>query len=262
MNNFEFERSAISPGDCIGNAWGLVTGKFWLYIGLGLVTMIMIGCIPLVNLFLLGPVVGGFYFVVLRDMRGEPVDFGMLFKGFEKFVPLMVIGLIQSIPGVIFQIIRFSVDIAQIFSGINRGGSSRGTFYQSGLPEFGISEGLSIFMIVFALLFMIFSILWNIVFAFAIPLALEKDLGAIEAIKLSAKAAFSNIGGLILLMILGVLAGILGVLALCVGIFVAIPVIYAANAFAYRQVFPLIERNFNFTPPPPNAYGSNFGSGM
>lgn len=262
MNNFEFERSAISPGDCIGNAWGLVTGKFWLYIGLGAVTLVMIGCIPVVNLFLLGPVVGGFYYVVLRDMRGEPVDFGMLFKGFEKFVPLMVIGLIQSIPGVIFQIIRFSVDIAQLFSTINRGGSSRGTFFQSSVPEFGITEGLSIFMIVFALLFMIFSIIWNIAFAFAVPLALENDLGAIDAIKLSARAAFGNFGGLIVLIILEGLVAILGLIALCLGFFVAIPVIYAANAFAYRQVFPLIERNFNFTPPPPNAYGSNFGSGM
>ena len=99
------------------------------------------------------------------------------------------------------------------------------------------------------------------IFFFAIPLILERDLGVFDAIKFSAKAAFSNLGGLIVLMILGGLVGILGVLALCLGIFVAIPVIYAANAFAYRQVFPLIEQNFNLAPPPPTEYG-NFGSGM
>ncbi len=261
MQEIQFERSAISPGDCIGNAWGVVTGKFWLYIGIGAVTMLMIGCIPLINLFLFGPVLGGFYYVVLRDMQGEPVEFGMLFKGFEKFVPLMVIGLIQSIPGIIFQIIRFSVDIARIFSA-SRGSSPRGTFFQSSMPNFGLTEGLSVFIIVLSLFFMVFSIFWYIIFAFAIPLVLENDIGPIAAIKLSAKAAFSNVGGLILLALLGFLVVVIGVLALCVGFLVAVPVVYAANAFAYRQVFPLIERNFNFTPPPPNAYGSNFGSGM
>ena len=258
MNDLEFERSAISPGDCIGNAWSLVSNKFWLYIGIGLVTLIMIGCIPIVNLFLIGPVLGGFYYVVLRDMRGEPIDFGMLFKGFEKFVPLMVVGLIQAIPGVIFQIFRFTVDIAQI---LGTSGSSRGTFLQSNSPEFGIAQGLSVVMIFLVIGFVIFSIIWNLIFFFAIPLILEHDLGVFDAIKLSAKAAFSNLGGLIFLMILGALVGLLGVLALCVGIFVAIPVIYAANAFAYRQVFPLIEQSFNLAPPPPTEYG-NFGSGM
>ena len=146
MNDLEFERSAISPGDCIGNAWSLVSNKFWLYIGIGLVTLIMIGCIPVVNLFLIGPVLGGFYYVVLRDMRGEPVDFGMLFKGFEKFVPLMAVGLIQAIPGIIFQILRFTTDIAQILS--TRGGASRGTFLQSNSPEFGLAQGLSAVIIV------------------------------------------------------------------------------------------------------------------
>ena len=40
-------------------------------------------------------------------------------------------------------------------------------------------------------------------------------------------------------------------------------IIYAANAFAYRMVFPWFQQQVgNMMPPPPNAYGSNFGSGM
>ena len=91
---------------------------------------------------------------------------------------------------------------------------------------------------------------------------MEHDIGAIDAIKLSVRAATSNIGGLILLFILEFLVALVGLLALCIGIFFVIPIIYAANAFAYRQVFPLIEQNFNMNPPPPGAYGSSFGSGM
>ncbi|MGB5013000.1 MAG: hypothetical protein WBO68_03140 [Pyrinomonadaceae bacterium] len=259
MSNLQYESGAINASDCYGNAWSLVTNKFGLYLGVGIVTMLMIGCIPLVSLFLVGPIMGGFYFLALKDMRGEPVDFGMMFKGFDKFVPLMVIGLIQSIPGVIFQIIRFSMNIGQALSGGSNGNIN---FFQSDIPNFGLAEGISIVMVFVGLAFAIISIVWSIALQFAIPIALENDIGAIEAIKLSMSAAVANLGGMILLILLGAVAAILGTLALCLGLFVAIPVIWVANAFAYRQVFPLIDRQFNMSPPPPNAYGSSFGSGM
>ena len=261
MTNLQFETGAINPTDCIGNAWTQVTAKFGMYLGMGLVTLILVSCIPLISMFLLGPVVGGFYYVALKDMRGEPVEFGMLFRGFDKFVPLMVIGLIQSIPAVIFQIIRFVGNIAQFASSTSTG-SQRGDFFQPSAADLGLGQGIGIAMVLVAIVFAIISIVWAIALQFAIPIALENDIGAIEAIKLSISAATSNLGGLIVLIILAVLVGLLGMLALCIGLFVAIPVIWVANAFAYRQVFPLIERNLNFNPPPPNAYGGNFGSGM
>jgi uncharacterized membrane protein len=93
-------------------------------------------------------------------------------------------------------------------------------------------------------------------------LAMEHDLGAIDAIKLSIKAATSNVGGLIVLFVFEFLIMLLGFIALCIGVFFVMPVIYAASIFAYRQVFPLIEQHFNMAPPPPTAYGTGFGSGQ
>lgn len=262
MTYIEFQRGAISPGDCIGGGWNVVSTRFGMYLGIGLLTLILIGCIPLVNLFLMGPVLGGFYYVVLRDMRGEPVDFGMMFKGFERFVPLMVVGLIQSIPGIIFQIMQYTVDLARLAGLDKLSPAGRGDFYQASSPDVGIATGLSLVFILFVIGFSLFSIVWNLAFQFAVPLIIEHDLGVGEAIKLSISAALGNLGGMIVLMLLEGLVAILGVLAICVGFFVAVPVIYAANAFAYRQVFPLIDQNFNMSPPPPNAYGSSFGSEM
>lgn len=262
MNYIEFQRSAINPGDCVGNAWALVSNKFWMYIGVGLLSLILISCIPIASIFLFGPVMGGFYYVVLKDMRGEPVEFGMMFKGFERFVPLMVVGLIQSIPGIIVQILQYTGDIARL-AGLERmAGGGRGTFLQSNGPDFGVAQGVSV---VFALLvfgFAIISIIWTIALQFSIPLLVENDMQVGEAIKLSIQAALGNVGGLVVLLILGILIGILGVLVICVGYFVAVPVVYAAFAFAYRQVFPMVEQRYNMTPPPPTAYGNNFGSGM
>jgi hypothetical protein len=257
MNNVQYVSGAISPGDCIGNAWTLVSQKFGLYIGVGFVTLLLIGCIPFVGSLLLGPVLGGFYYMVLRDMRGEPVDFGMMFKGFEKFVPLMVAGVIQAAPSLIATVLQYTVDIARLVGGA-RGGDVN--FYQSGSDTLfaGISAGILIFVMVLSFI----GIVWSVALSFAIPLILEHNLGVVDALLTSAKAAFSNVGGLIVLIILEALVGILGVIALCVGIFVAIPVIYAANVFAYRMVFPYFETApVNMAPPPPDTYG-NFGQGM
>ena len=97
---------------------------------------------------------------------------------------------------------------------------------------------------------------------FAIPLVLENDIGAGKALKLSLSAVFSNIGGLILLMILGFLVVLLGLIAFCIGLFVAVPVYWAANVVAYRQVFPTLDKMYYSTPPPPTTYGSSFGEGL
>ena len=240
MMNPTFYSGAINAGECIGNAWNLMTRQFWLYLGLGLVTMILAGCIPCVSLFLLGPIMGGFYFIVLRDMRNEPVDFGMLFKWFDKFVKLMAIGLIEAIPGIIAQVLRFTANVASVFTRRSSGGRSTDFLLQSnGLPQ-AIAGVALIVVLAVVLFFLLFAIAWGITFFFAIPIALETDLGIVDSIKLGAKAGWGNIGGLIVLFILSGLIGLAGVLALCIGIFVVAPLIYAAHAFAYRQVFPLL----------------------
>ena len=256
MNNIQYLSGAINAGDCVGGAWNLVSRRFGLYIGVGLLTLILIGCIPFVGSILFGPVLAGFYYLVLRDMRDEPVDFGMMFKGFEKFVPLMLAGLVQSAPSLVATILQYSVDFARLAGPAARGGDVN--FYQSGSDALfaGISAGLLVIIAVMAL----FGIVWSIALSFAIPLILEHDLPVVDALLTSAKAAFSNVGGLIVLIILEILIAILGVIALCVGIFVAMPVIYAANVFAYRMVFPYFDRpGFNTAPPPPSAYGGTYG---
>jgi hypothetical protein len=257
MNDIQYQSGAINPGDCVGGAWNLVTRNFWFYIGMGLVTMLLIGCVPFVGSLLFGPVVGGFYYVVLRDMRDEPIDFGMMFKGFEKFLPLMLGGLIQSAPSLIATILQYTVDLARLGAGASRGGDF--DFYQSSSDTVfaGISAGILIVVIVLSLI----GIVWSILLSFTVPLILEHDLGVVDALLTSAKAALSNAGGMIVLIILEALIAILGVIALCVGIFVAMPVIYAANVFAYRMVFPNFDRpNVNMTPPPPTEYGGTYGT--
>lgn len=260
MQNIQFQAGVIDAGGCVSNGWNLVKQNYGMYFGVAIVAMILGGCIPCVSLFLVGPVLGGVYFIYLRQMRGEPVEFGMMFKGFEKFVPLMVIGIIQSIPEIIGQILRITVDVGRL--GLTGGRNRDFQFFQRSDPDFAIATGLLIIVALIAFVVVILALVWRLLLFFAIPLAMEHDLGAIDAIKLSIKAATSNVGGLIVLFIFEFLIMLLGFIAACIGFFFVMPVIYAASIFAYRQVFPLIEQNFNMAPPPPTAYGTGFGSGQ
>jgi uncharacterized membrane protein len=261
MENVQYRSGAIDAFDCVGQGWELVKRNLGLYVGAGLIVMIFIGCIPIVNFFLIGPMMGGFSYLVLRDLRDEPIDFGMVFKGFEKFVPLMVLGLIQAVPGIIFQILQYTVDFASLMGAPPAAGGT--DFFQGSGGPSPLQTGMITGMIVLFVVYMIFQLIWNAALTFAIPLVIEADASIGEAITLSLGAVFSNLGGLVLLVILNFLVMLLGLIALCIGIFVAIPVVYAANVIAYRQVFPYLGGPTGYTgPPPPDVYDGSFGRGM
>jgi uncharacterized membrane protein len=74
---------------------------------------------------------------------------------------------------------------------------------------------------------------------FAYPLIVERDLSAMQAIRLSSRASWQNLGGITGLMGVALLFTLAGYLLLCVGIYLVLPLIMAATAVAYRKVFPL-----------------------
>ncbi len=186
MQNIQFFKGVIDAPGCISNGWNLLKPNYWMYFGIAIIAMILAGCIPCISLFLVGPVLGGVYFVILREMRGEPVEFGMMFKGFEKFVPLMVIGIVQSIPEIIGQILRITVDLGRL--GLTGGGGrGNGNFFQSSDAAPLLAGGLLILAIVVGLVFLVIGITWRVLLFFAIPLAMEHDLGPVDAMKLSGK---------------------------------------------------------------------------
>lgn len=271
MTNPQFYTSAIDATGCISNAWELVKLNYGMYFAISLVALLLsigISCIPIVGVALLGPVMGGIYFVALRAMRGEPVDFAMMFKGFEKFVPLLIVSVIQGIPSMIGQVLNMIFRVTELLIRTSQG--SRGgniDFYQSNFQSNGgdiaLAGGMLAVIIVVAAVFTIFSIAWAITFAFAIPIAMDQDVDAITAIKLSARAGWSNIGGIIILAILLWLIGVAGFIVLCIGFLFVLPIINVAWAFAYRQVFPdLGPSQFRTEPPSPEYYQGSFGQGM
>lgn len=259
--NIPFNRGAIRPVECISQGWDLIKDRYWLFLGMVLLGMVIAGCIPCAGALFAGPIAVGLYYSFFTQMRRQNVEFNMMFKGFEKFVPAMLLGLIEAVPGILAQIFRL---VIQVGDAVTRQGS-RGVYSSSNsdiMPA--LAGGILIVAIVGGLGFMLFAIAWHITFRFGLPLITEHDLTLSEAIKLSARAGWSNIGGIILLSILEALVGLAGVIAICVGFFFVLPIIWAANVIAYRMVFPDIQpqQNIYNEPPRPDYYGGSFGQGM
>jgi uncharacterized membrane protein len=259
-NYLEPQRGVVDAGGSLSNAWELIKQRYWMFIGIAFLTFIMTSYLYCISWFIMGPVMGGVYYVVFRAMRGESVEFGMMFKGFDKFVPLMVVGLIQSIPRILGDIAGIAANFAQLAM-MPMLDNNRDFFQSSGAP-FAITGAIIAIFLVVIVVFIIFAFAWRVAFFCAIPLMLENDLSPGEAIKLSMRAGFSNTGGLVALIILEGLIMFGSFLLICVGLFfIGIPLWYVADAFAYRLIFPHMERNMNMAPPPPTAYG-DFGGRM
>ncbi|MER3429716.1 MAG: hypothetical protein C4324_01500 [Blastocatellia bacterium] len=258
MNTPNYVPGAIDAGGCISSAWELVKPRYFMYFGVTLLILLPLACLPFVNFVLFGPLVAGIYFIALQDMKGEPVEFGMMFKGFERFLPLMGVGILESLPGLIMTILNWTVQLSGMLIGIHRGEEDI-SFYQTA-ETYSAAET---FIAPVLILLFVVNIVWTVSFTFAIPLVIDHGLGVIEASLLSFRASWSNIGGIILLYIFLTLLALVGLLALCIGVLFVLPIVYVALAFAYRQVFPDLSEKRSFDmPPPPEAYQSTFGEAI
>jgi uncharacterized membrane protein len=114
---------------------------------------------------------------------------------------------------------------------------------------FGVLGMFGLFWVV--MIFVI--IIVSIGFTFAYPLIVDRRLQGFDAVKLSFKAAMANFWRLLAMVILTSLMSIGGILLCYVGVFLVLPISYAAIALAYEQVFGLgnITESSNLPPPPP-----------
>src|SRR4051812_15369261 len=91
-----FNRNVVQPMECLKAGWALVKEQYWLFVGIMAVGILIAGVVPMG--ILMGPMMCGIYLVLLQHMRGRPIEFGMLFKGFDYFVESLIATLLQFVP--------------------------------------------------------------------------------------------------------------------------------------------------------------------
>lgn len=245
MQNIQITKGVISPTECIKNGWFLLEQNYWMIFGIVTLEWIfffLVGLIPIagsiISILFQGVLIAGVYYILIKQIRGQETRFGEMFHGFRRFLPTMILGVIAGIPDILFFVLSYTLNIL--------------TALQSRLTDKNqiIALGIGIVLggIAFLIVFFIIKIIFGVAFFFVFQLIMDHDITISEAIKLSFQGARQNLGGLALLWILEFALIIGGLLLFCIGFFFVMPVIYAANTFAYRQVFPDSYNNFMTNP--------------
>ena len=238
----EFRAGVIAPVECLKAGWALIKDQYWLFLGIVFVGVFIGGAVPIV---LMGPMMVGIYLCFFRKMRGELVDFGGLFKGFDYFAQSLIAALLQMIPMVIVLVPSYIIFFVVMLTSMPRGSrmdpdaASRFTIMILGTEA------------VFFVIIMAVAIVVSIFFMFAFPLIADRNLSGVDAVKLSIKAGKANFGGILGLLLLNTGLGIIGLLCCYVGAVFVMPVSFASYAIAYSRVFPALSQNFASPPPPP-----------
>jgi hypothetical protein len=248
MQNFSpataFKRGVVEPVYCLKTGWNLVRDQYWLFVGMAAVTILLGGMVPFG--IILGPMMCGFYLGLFRRRRGEMVEFGILFKGFDYFGESVVATLIHYVPMIVIIIPFYIVLYGGMFLLMPASGG--------GDPDPSTLLGFFAFIGVFGLILVVVLILLSIIFMFSYPLIVDRKMSGIDAVKLSARAALANFWSLFGLLLLNGVVSLAGLLLCYVGLFLALPVTFAAIAVAYEQVFGLGEVQGPILPPPPPSF--------
>lgn len=242
-----FRRNAVEPVACIKAGYELIKDQYWLFVGMCLIGILIGQAVPLG--ILLGPMMCGLYLCYFKRRRGELVEFGTLFKGFDYFGPSLVATLLHIVPIMAIVIPAYFFFYISIFLSMVAQGSSN---EPNPAAMFGVFAVFGLFWLVVVVVIIFISI----GFTFAYPLIVDRKLQGFDAVKLSFKAAMPNFFRIFLMTLLTGLLSIAGILLCYVGIFLVFPIGYAAIACAYEQVFGLADPNADYSnlPPPPPVF--------
>lgn len=241
-----FQRNVVQPVECVKAGWANIKDQYWLFVGICLVAMMIASAVPLG--ILLGPMMCGIYLAMFKKRRGEPIEFGTLFKGFDHFGPSVLATLVHVVPIVVVVVPAYFI----FYVGMILSMATQDPNNPNPAAVFGVFFGFALFILVMVIIVTVISI----GFTFSYPLIADRKLQGFDAVKLSFRAAMANFWRLLGLAVLTTVLQIAGVLLCYVGIIFVFPINFAAIAAAYEQVFGLANPNENWSnlPPPPPTF--------
>lgn len=240
-----FNRNAVEPVQCIKAGWELIKDRYWLFVGMTIVAVLVAGAVPF--WILMGPMMCGLNLALFKQRRRLPVEFADLFKGFDYFGQSLIATLLYVLP--IMAVIVPAYILFYVGMILSMASQSA-----SGEPDPTAAIGMLIMFTLFVLVMMVIILLISVGFTFSYPLIVDRKLPGFDAVKLSFRAAMANFWRLLGMMILTGLLGLAGMLLCYVGVFLVMPISYAAIDIAYEQVFGLHnpeDVRSDLPPPPP-----------
>jgi uncharacterized membrane protein len=230
----------LDIGACVSQGAELLKEKFGIVFGVTAIYLLIQGAIQglasipfigpvfsLGSLFVVGQLLAGTYLVILKVLRGQPAEVGELFVGFKAtYAQLLLTYLIMTLlialaalPGalvmgvpVVIMLNRESVDAVLMTIAV-----------------------VGFFVLLLPVVYL------SVVYSFSLALVIDKGVGFWQALETSRKVVnkhwFMVFG---LLLVIG-LINVVGILLCCVGLFLSMPLGFAALMYAYETLFSARE---------------------
>jgi energy-converting hydrogenase Eha subunit C len=181
--------------------------------------------IPFLVLGIIGPLLGGLYAYYLEKSRGGSPPLEWMVRGFkQRFFDLAMTGALASlISGLITMIGYVPMIVITIMQ------ASRDSEVPNEPEAIVVLISLPL---VYVLMFYSYAVTM-----FAIPLVMDKGARIFQAISLSFQMAHKAIWRMMLLMLVLGLVYLGGFCALCVGLFIALPMMFYMMIYTYRDAF-------------------------
>jgi uncharacterized membrane protein len=224
----------VNVNTCVSRAWTVFKGDFWMLVGATLLTLVVVGVgstVPILEIIIpmafQGVLMGGLFYLVLRLMRGQPVQPSDLFAGFssELFKPLALQTLVSYL---VSQLCFLPALIAFKMKDVTMQNFAT-TFAND--PQ----TGLVLLLVVMAC--MIPAFYFGFCWMFSIPLIVDKKLGFWPAMQLSRTKVLQHPWRIGVLASWAIILGSLGFLGFFIGIIFTIPLNYLVMLFLYEDIF-------------------------
>jgi len=234
---------AWSIGDCLGEGWQAVKGNLGGVILFALVSSIVLSIammLPLINLFLVGPLFGGLAIYYLKLVRRQPAGIGDLFAGFQTYGQLLLLTVFMVLiyfVGIVPGTAVIAISAAPFFKALGAlanvtspsDASKAMETLMSALKQAGAGASVGVFLIGLIPL-----ILYSFVI-FAFPLVVDKRMKAFDAIKGSMRLVKGQWLKMILFLFVVGIVSYLGIILCGVGMLITMPIGLAALASCYLR---------------------------
>jgi uncharacterized membrane protein len=186
-------------GGCLSEGWQKFKanlGPVILFFIISSLVLFITAVIPLVNFFVLVPVMAGYLFYFIKFSRGEPVAIGDLFSGFKRGYPQLllvalligVIGFVAVLPGISVMIFSGAAFITDLMGTIQGGIAGNITDFGSELEGiFSSLKSAGVGLLAGVILMILLPPIALSFTSFSMPLVIDRQMKAVDAIIASAR---------------------------------------------------------------------------
>lgn len=218
-------RVAIRPWSRLSDAKDLMGDQYLLFVGICFVALIINAIVPF-NI-LLGPLACGIHMCFSERANGERTLFETLFRGFDHFVPSLLVTLLMIVFAIVIFIPLVIIAIAVI---------TLVATYQPNEEFAGIVFATMFVPMVMGIIGLSMMVYMPFLFAFA--LIVDKHMQTWDAVTASWDGVRRNFWGLFGMLLLYGLIGVLAALPCYIPLFFVVPLQAGALFLIYRDVFP------------------------